>query len=693
MRFPESDQRDGPEQRRRYDLLLAGLDLLDQAIAVFDVSPKLVTWNKALLRLLDFPESLVRVGAPFEDFVRFNAERGEYGEGPIERLIAERMASARAFQPHYAERARPNGRVLAIRGVPIPNLGFVSLWTDITEQRRYEELIQQQNLLLEARVKARTTELEMANARLAHANAEIDAIAHALRRSEMRLELIIDSIPALVAYVDRNEGYQFANLGYAQWFGLSKETIVGKTIKAVFGDDTYRQIASHLQRAHAGHRVSYEYQRKDSRGHTVYARSVVVPETDAKGDVVGFFVMGTDITEQKANQAALVQAQKMEAVGQLTGGLAHDFNNLLTIIIGNLSALESRLSPELAAEYVAPSLEASRRGAELIRQLLSFSRRQSLEPCPVEVGERVFNITQLLRRTLGEAIDVRLDLPRSPLHAFVDPHQLDNALLNLALNARDAMPDGGVLELRVSPRTLEAEMARKVEVSEGVYVQIDVIDTGQGIPDEWISRVFEPFFTTKDFGRGSGLGLSMVYGFVRQSGGNIRILSTPNKGTHVRFVLPCCASPPSSDAALAEKASVLAGFCRASTTPWPQGPVLLVEDDPQVRKVIRMQLLSLGCGVIEAEEAREALTLLEQVDEIALVISDVVMPGGLSGYELLLHAKDRRPDLPFLLMTGYAHMPSAVPDALENTPMLRKPFDQGQLALAIHSIRLNRECP
>ena len=205
-----------PEQRRRYDLLLAGLDLLDQAIAVFDATPKLVTWNKAMLRLLDFPESMVRVGTPFEDFARFNAERGEYGPGDVETLVRQRVAAARSFQPHYVERARPNGRILAVRGVPIPNLGFVSLWTDITEQRRYAEVIEEQNAQLEARVRERTSELEAANTRLAQANIEIDDIAGALRRSENRLQLIIDSIPALIAYVDRDNIYRFANKGYAE---------------------------------------------------------------------------------------------------------------------------------------------------------------------------------------------------------------------------------------------------------------------------------------------------------------------------------------------------------------------------------------------------------------------------------------------------------------------------------------------
>jgi PAS domain-containing protein len=213
-----------PDSGQRHDMLQAGLDLLDQAIAVFDATPKLVTWNKAMLRLLDFPESMVRVGTPFEDFVRFNAERGEYGPGDIVALVLERVASARAFQPHYIERARPNGKVLAIRGVPIPNLGFVSLWTDITEQRRYEAVIQQQNAQLEARVRERTAELEQANARLEQAKREVDQIAGALRLSEERLRLILDAIPALIAHVDAGQRYRFANRSYAEWFGLSKES-------------------------------------------------------------------------------------------------------------------------------------------------------------------------------------------------------------------------------------------------------------------------------------------------------------------------------------------------------------------------------------------------------------------------------------------------------------------------------------
>ncbi|BAL26325.1 PAS-domain containing protein [Azoarcus sp. KH32C] len=667
------------QELRRYDLLLAGLDLLDQAIAVFDATPKLVTWNKAMLRLLDFPEKMVRVGTPFEEFVRFNAERGEYGEGDLEKLVSERMAAARAFLPHYVERERPNGKILAIRGVPIPNLGFVSLWTDVTEQRRYEEVIRQQNAELEARVKARTKELENANARLAHANAEIDEIAGALRRSEERLKLIIDSIPALIAYVDRNEVYQFANRGYTEWFGIAKEEIVGRSIRSVFGDELYPLVGKQLKIAATGERVSYEYARTIENGRIVHARSVIVPEVSAQGEVMGYFVLSIDITEQKASQAALVQAQKMEAVGQLTGGLAHDFNNLLTIIIGNLAALQSQLPPGgLVSEHLDPALHAARRGAELIKRLLTFSRGQVLEPNVVEVGALVHNMAQLLRRSLTENVRVHTRLPASPLYAFVDPHQLENALLNLALNARDAMPDGGDLTVAISERHIPESLSVLVELPVGDYVQIDVTDTGAGIEPELLPRLFEPFFTTKPFGRGSGLGLAMVYGFVRQSGGNIRVRSTPGAGTTVTFVLPRASEPTAAET---QPASANTRTARAVS-----GPVLLVEDEPEVRRIIRMQLTALGHSVIEAGDGVEAWSLIEAVPDIAILVTDTIMPGGINGRELVTRTRSLRPEMPILMITGYASDNALAGTAELDVPVLRKPFEQDTLAAALDAI-------
>jgi PAS domain S-box-containing protein len=659
-----------PEDLRRYDLLLAGFDLLDQAIAVFDATPKLVTWNKAMVRLLDFPESLMQVGTPFEAFARFNAERGEYGEGSVEHQIAQRMASVRAFEPHYAERTRPNGTVLAIRGVPIPNLGFVSLWTDITEQRRYETLIQQQNLLLESRVRERTAEL-------LSAKTELDDIAAALGRSEARLQTIIDSIPALVAYVDARLVYQFVNKGYAEWFGLDKDALIGRTIADAFGPAAYEQIQTYLTRAAGGERVTYEYARQDGHGRAVHARSVLVPDTDDTGAVVGLFVLSIDITEQKASEAALVQAQKMEAVGQLTGGLAHDFNNLLTIIMGNLDAARACCGGEVSAQYLDPAMQAAQRGAELIRRLLTFSRRQTLEPSAVDVGHRVREFTHLLERSLTESIHIHTCLPNAPLHAMVDPHQLENALLNLAINARDAMPDGGELSITVGERHIPESQSALVELPVGDYVQIDVGDTGGGIDEALLPRVFEPFVTTKPFGQGSGLGLSMVYGFVRQSGGNIRVRSTPGKGTTVTFVLPRTAPPEPSVAAPA----------RPDATRRPRRcPVLLVEDEAEVRKVIRMQLTELGFPVVEADNGVEAQALLEHVPDIGLLITDTVMPGGIGGKALAEFARRHRPELPVLLITGYASTQTGGEDTTPDVPVLRKPFDVTVLARTVDQL-------
>jgi len=264
----------------------------------------------------------------------------------------------------------------------------------------------------------------------------------------------------MIAYVDAGERYHFANKGYTDWFGIDKNTIAGKSITEVFGIDAYTQIRPYLDQAYTGERVSYEYSRINAAGRQVYARSVVVPEASEAGGVQGFFVLSIDITEQKASQAALIQAQKMEAVGQLTGGLAHDFNNLLTIITGNLATLKGKLPANPDFEnHLEPALAAARRGAELIRRLLTFSRQQSLDACPVEVGALVRGMNQLLSRSLTERIAIRLALPADKLYALVDPHQLESALLNLAINARDAMPDGGTLTISLATRHVSPSLA------------------------------------------------------------------------------------------------------------------------------------------------------------------------------------------------------------------------------------------
>jgi CheY-like chemotaxis protein len=368
-------------------------------------------------------------------------------------------------------------------------------------------------------------------------------------------------------------------------------------------------------------------------------------------------------------QAALVQAQKMEAIGQLTGGLAHDFNNLLTVIIGNLAALQDHRPDDAGVnEFVEPALQSARRGVQLIKRLLTFSRQQPLEPQAVDIGHLIGNLGKLVRRSLPETIAVSTELAGLAVHALVDPGQLESALLNFALNARDAMPDGGRLHIAARPVDL-AEEAARFEVAAGRYALIEVADNGTGMDAATLSRVFEPFFTTKRFGLGSGLGLSMAYGFVKQSGGGIAIHSQPGQGTTVLMVLPL--TTPEADLDLP-----------ADTLELSHGGelVLLVEDDPSVRRVVRQQLIDLGYPVIEAENGSQALEMITHIPDIAIVVSDVIMPGGLNGRQLAEQILHLHPGMRIVLMSGYS---AEEEDSASTLPLLAKPFVRQDLARAL----------
>lgn len=675
--MPTSQPSDPQQTHYRHELLQAGLDLLDQGLTVIDSNLNIVAWNKAFLRLLDFPENMAFVGATFESFIRFNAERGEYGPGDVDELVAERMRLARSFTAHYTERDRPGGQILAVRGEPLPHNGFVTLYTDVTASRRFEQQIQEQNIALESRVAERTTELQATNRRLLKADEANQRITTALRRSEENLRLITDTVPALIGYFDNQEIYQYVNKGYAEWFGCTKEEVLGRTIRAVTGDEVYTDISRHVHQALQGNSVSYEYAMRHPGGRVVYARSELVPERDAQGQVLGCFVLSVNITELKNAQAALVHAQKMEAVGQLTGGLAHDFNNLLTVVIGNLVTLHERYpdDPNIS-EYVVPALKASRRGSSLIKRLLAFARRQPLLPKAVDIADLVEDTLSLLQRTLPANITVKTSPLEAPLFAMTDAQQLENALLNLALNARDAMPDGGQLTIRATRLMLSAGQVADFDVVPGCYVALSVSDTGTGMDAATQARASEPFFTTKRFGAGSGLGLSMVYGFAKQSGGGLRIQSALGEGCVVTLVLPCTAEDldaiPFPDAP-----------ARMDPSSVERPLVLLVEDDLDVRRVIRLQLVGLGYPVMEADHATDALLLLANVPTVGILISDMVMPGGMDGRTLCLEARLRAPHVKSLLISGYSTEELAAPKMGGDLPLLKKPFTAQELQSAL----------
>ena len=662
------------EEQRRYEMLQAGLDLLDQGLTVFDADLQMVAWNQTFLRLLDFPAAMAYIGAPFDSFIRYNAERGEYGPGDTDEIVAAIVERARSFTPHLADRQRPNSRILAVRGMPLPYRGFITLYTDVTEQRDHEARIEQQKVELEIRVGERTAELKATNARLTAANAANLEIAASLRRSEERLRLITDRVPANIGYFDHQLVFRYANQGYSEWFGVPIDQIVGHSTASVLGPLVWPTIRHNVERALSGVQVSYEYSLTRADGRPVFARSTLVPEFSPEGKVLGCFVLALDVTEQKRTQAALVQAQKMEAIGQLTGGIAHDFNNMLTVVIGNLTMLRDRQARDSEQnEYLDSALHASRRGVELIKRLLAFSRQQPLVPQTVDIGLLVDEMAKLMRRSLPETIALTTYTGEHHLIARADPNQLDSALLNLVLNARDAMPQGGLIRIELGKVSLDEASAREQELPPGVYVSITVTDNGLGMASTTLARVFEPFFTTKDFGKGSGLGMAMVYGFVKQSGGNARISSLPGKGTLVTLLLPAMHHDEAPDAP-----EVPNQFCSE-----PERLVLLVEDDPDVRKIVRRQLTDLGYPVIEAENGPEAVSMIENVPDIAVVLSDIVMPGGMDGWMLARLIKKSRPEMRIVLMSGYAYGSSEEDIDDPELSMLNKPFETAQLATVL----------
>lgn len=672
MGNPASGNVQSSDLQHRYEMLQVGLDHLDQGLTIFDRDLRMVAWNESFLRLLGFPREMAYVGADFESFIRFNAARGEYGPGDVEAQIAERVAAARSFSSHVTERLRPDGRLLLVRGEPLPHKGFVTLYTDITEQHHIDNLLRHQNTELEERVRRRTAQFENANAVLSRVNEEKTQIAAALERSEERIRLITDTIPAMIGYFDKDQVFRYANRGYADWFGVAAENFIGNTIRAVVGETVYNRVRDNVLLALTGQQVSYEY--LIERGERVMsARSTLVPEIGPAGEVLGCFVFAYDITEQKQMQLALVQAQKMEAIGQLTGGLAHDFNNLLTVIIGNLAALQQQHGEVAESRaLIDPALQSARRGVQLIRRLLAFSRQQPLEPVSVDISRLIVELTTLIDRSLPESIAISVVLAETPMHCLVDPGQLESALLNFALNARDAMPEGGRLCIAAEPVRLddEADEAKDFGVEPGDYIRFKIADNGSGMDAATLARAFEPFFTTKRLGLGSGLGLAMTLGFARQSGGGIRIDSKAGEGTTVQLVLPQVAPEVQALAGDAADGSEHRGHL-----------VLLVEDDPAVRRVVRQQLVALGYPVIEADNGAQALQLADNVPDIALVLSDMVMPGGINGRQLIELVRQRRPHVGVVLMSGYAEGLGEQRDS--KLLLLDKPFSNEELGVML----------
>ena len=567
---------------------------------------------------------------------------------------------------------------------------------EIGRRRKVEEALRENEQLLETKVAERTAELASANAEL---------IKEAVQRAhaEGRFQTFVEGVADYALFMLDPQGIVANwNTGAQRIKGYSAAEIVGRHFENFYtaSDRAAGMPARALETARREGKFEAEGLRVRKDGSTFWASVVMNPIRDPAGALIGYAKITRDITERREAQEKLqraqeqlAQAQKMEGIGQLTGGVAHDFNNLLTIIIGNLETMQRALTggealdPDRFARAVDYAMRGAERAASLTQRLLAFSRRQPLDPKPVDVGRLVTGMSELLRRSLGEQVAIETVLAGGLWRVLVDANQLEVSILNLAVNARDAMPNGGKLTIETANTMLdETYAAMQSEVVPGQYVVVSITDTGSGMSREVQARAFEPFYTTKDIGQGTGLGLSQVYGFVKQSGGHVKIYSEPGMGTTVKLYLPRLMA---ADEAMAEPATIehAPHSVRAET-------ILVVEDDPDVRAHSTGILRELGYTILEAPVASVGLQLLEGHPEIRLLFTDVGLPGGMNGRQLADAARQMRPDLKVLFTTGYARNAIVHDGRLDpGVSLITKPFTYAALAAKLSDMLDTHEAP
>jgi PAS domain S-box-containing protein len=527
--------------------------------------------------------------------------------------------------------------------------------------------------------------LRASEAQLKHLNEtleeRISERTHRLVATEALIQTFFDHSSECHAILTEVAGgdfrYEEANPTLLRLYGKTRDQVIGWTTSEIFGEETGADVNRHLSHALAGG-VPYRYERQHGAG---LVEAVATPVLDGDGAGRRLIVSARDVTERRALEEQLRQSQKMEAVGQLTGGIAHDFNNLLTGITGSLDLIGKRISEGHFASvprYIEMAQTSARRAAALTQRLLAFSRRQALDPKPTDVNRLVAGMEDLIRRTVGPGVAVEVVGAGGLWLTQVDPSQLESALLNLAINARDAMPDGGRITIETANKWFDYRVAKDRDLPPGQYIALCVTDTGTGMTPDVISRAFDPFFTTKPLGQGTGLGLSMIHGFVRQSGGQVRIYSEIGKGTTMSLYLPR-----------------FTGDIGSQETPQPEtgveaahGETVLVVDDEEIIRMMIVDVLEeAGYRILEAADGPAAVKILQSNVRIDLVITDVGLPGGVNGRQLADAGRSVRPNLKVLFVTGYAENAIVGNGTLDaGMKIITKPFEMTTFASRVQEI-------
>jgi signal transduction histidine kinase len=622
-------------------LTRAGLNLIQQALTIYDADLRLAVCNRPFQTMFGLPEWLVTPGARFEDTIRYLVETGEYGDlDDPDGFITLRVEQARAFEPHYMERRRSNGRTISVEGSPLPEGGWVTVYTDISAMKRQEELLRARSEELSDQVLGYTEELAQTNRALEATIAQLEEAKAELTEMEARIRLTTEMTPAHIARVDRDGVYTYTNRRLSSLLPGRQSDIVGLTFEEALGPRTAERLRPTLARALLGEASVREFT-EDETGRRI--RTAFTPDQSAPGEpITGVYLLSTDLTEEAQARAALAQTGKRELAAQLTSGLAHDFANLLTIILGLQGRLERLPLPMGAHELTGATKAAARRGGDLLNKIARMSGPHETREAPTVLADFLATLAPLARATLPPEITLTLDNKVGEPALMLDTGSLQDSLLNLVLNARDAIGKGpGQITIRLS-------------AVQETWLEITVSDTGPGFTAVALERALDPFFTTKG-NEGSGLGLSMVYDLTKLSGGQVRLDNAPSGGACVTLRLPLRPAEAEARPRL----------------------VLLVEDTPEIRAAVRDGLTGLGHQVIEAATADEALALAD-IPGIDWVLSDIRL-GPADGVDLLGRIAGKQPTLKLALMTSLpAHDPRRAAGA-RHWPVLQKPVDTATL--------------
>ncbi len=639
------------DARTRDAMTRAGLNLIQQALSIYDADLRLVLSNRRFQEMFDLPKSLITPGASFADTIRHVAARGDYG--PLDDLgafVVERVEMAQSFTPHYMERTRGNGQVISVEGTPLPNGGWVTVYTDITQIKRQEDMLRARSEELSGQLSAYSQELSTTNRKLASTISALEQSQRDLQEIEARTRLTTEMMPAHIAHVGPDRRYTYSNKRLNLVMPGRPANIINRHIAEALGAQTYSLIEPHLNNALDGKSSVFEFTDELSSRRI---RTAFTPDTSDPNQVSGVYVLSMDVTEEAQARATLQQQSKREMASHLTSGLAHDFSNLLTIIMGAQGRLSKLDLPPDARQLVDATLNAATRGGALLNSIADMVGNRAPHPQAITMKDVFDQLAPLSYSALDAQHNLILKPPKTDKQWLLDAGQLMDALLNLILNARDAIGQSGTI-------TLAAKIVKDT------WIEFVVTDTGQGFSKNALKHAFDPFFTTKGE-NGTGLGLSMVYDVAKMNGGSL-VLQNGFRGARVTLRLPA----------------------RQAIAQRPPGMALLVEDQTDLRDVFRNYLIGMGYSVIEASDAGEARALLGELSEITLILTDLQLKGEETGVDLISSLSDEKPLVLFMSSLPTTH--PLVISAQRMAPVLAKPFEIGDLRATLKDV-LNVTAP